>query len=90
LRLEEVVAAIPNRCSWEEWNRVGMAIYTASGGSELGFAAFDDFSSRSPKYDAYAVRERWANYRRSPPSRIGLGTLVHHARQAGWRRRGAS
>jgi hypothetical protein len=56
MRLEEIVAAIPNDCSWEEWNRVGMAIYASSGGSELGFVAFDYFSSRCPtKYDPYAV-----------------------------------
>jgi hypothetical protein len=86
LDLEEVCAAIPNNCcSWEEWNKIGMAIYAESGGSEEGRIAFDDFSSRCPtKYDPHAVEERWRNYRRSPPSRIGLGTLVHLARQAGW------
>jgi hypothetical protein len=63
-----------------------MAIYAASGGSEEGFIAFDDFSARSPKYDPYSVRERWQNYRRSPPCRIGIGTLVHVARAAGWQR----
>jgi Primase C terminal 2 (PriCT-2) len=89
LRLEEIVAAIPNGCGWDEWNRIGMAIFAASGGSELGFVAFDDFSSRSPKYDPHAVLERWRNYRRSPPSRISLGTLIHHAREAGWRRSAA-
>lgn len=89
LRLEEIVAAIPNRCSWDEWNKVGLAIFAASNGSELGFVCFDDFSSRSAKYDPHAVRERWRNYRRSPPSHISLGTLVHLARQAGWRRSAA-
>lgn len=87
LRLEEVVAAIPNNCSWEGWNRIGMAIYAASGGSELGFVAFDDFSSRSPKYDPHAVLERWRNYGRSPPSRIGIGSLIYLARQTGILRR---
>jgi hypothetical protein len=85
LDLAEIVAAIRNDCSWEDWNRIGMAIYAGSGGSDDGFVAFDDLSSRSPKYQPHAVRERWNNYRRSPPSRIGLGTLVHLARQAGWR-----
>jgi hypothetical protein len=85
--LEEICAAIPNNCcSWEEWNKIGLAIYAASGGSEEGRIAFDDFSFRcSAKYDPHAVEERWANYGRSPPSRIGLGTLVHLAQQAGWR-----
>lgn len=89
LRLEEVVAAIPNNCSWDQWNKIGMAVYSASGGSDLGFVCFDDFSSRSPKYDPHSVLERWRNYRRSPPNRISLGTLVHLAREAGWRRSAA-
>jgi hypothetical protein len=86
LRLAELVAAIPNDFAWNDWNRVGMAIYAASGGSEEGFIAFDDLSARSPKYDPHAVRERWNNYRRSPPTRISLGTLIHLAREHGWHR----
>ena len=86
LRLEEIVAAISNDGGWEEWNRLGMAIYNASGGSQLGFVCFDDFSARSPRYDPHAVLELWRNYRRSPPTRITLGSLVHLARQNGWRR----
>ena len=89
LRLAEVVAAIPNDFGWNEWNRLGLAIFAASGGSEEGFVAFDDLSARSVKYETRATRERWANYRRSPPHRIGLGTLVHLARQNGWHRRAA-
>jgi hypothetical protein len=84
--LAELVARIPNSFDWHAWNRIGMAIYAASGGSEDGFICFDDLSARSSKYNSYAVRERWRNYGRSPPSRIGLGTLVHLAREAGWRR----
>jgi hypothetical protein len=85
LDLADIVHAIPNNCGWEEWNKVGMAIYAASDGSGDGRIIFDDFSAKSPKYDPRAVEERWRNYRRSPPSRIGLGTLVHLARLAGWR-----
>ncbi len=90
LDLAELVAAIPNNFSWDEWNRAGMAIFAAAGGSEDGFIAFDDLSARSPKYQPHTVRERWSNYRRCPPSRLSLGTLVFMARQAGWRRGAAS
>jgi hypothetical protein len=83
IALRELAAAIPNNADWHEWNRVGMAFYAASGGSDEGFIAFDDWSKQSPKYDPHAVEERWRNYRRSPPSRIGLGTLIHLAHQAG-------
>jgi Primase C terminal 2 (PriCT-2) len=60
-----------------------MAFYAASDGSEEGFIAFDDWSAKSAKYDPRTVEERWHNYCRSPPSRIGIGTLVHLARAAG-------
>jgi hypothetical protein len=84
LDFAEIVAAIPNNFDWAAWNKVGLAIYAASGGSDDGFVTFDDLSARSPKYQSHVVRERWNNYRRSPPSRIGMGTLVYLARQAGW------
>jgi hypothetical protein len=88
LNLAEIAAAIPNNSSWEDWNKIGMAIFAASGGSGDGFIVFDDFSAKSPKYDPHEVQKRWFNYCRSPPSRIGMGTLVHLARQAGWRAQG--
>jgi len=84
LDLVDVVQAIRNDCDWIGWNNIGMAIFAASSGSGDGFIVFDAFSARSPKYDPDAVQERWRNYRRSPPSRIGMGSLVHLARQCGW------
>lgn len=87
--LSELARAIPNNADWHQWNTVGMAFYAASGGSDEGFIAFDDWSAKSPKYDPHAVEARWRNYRRSPPSRIGIGTLIHMARVAGWKSAGA-
>jgi hypothetical protein len=85
LNLAEIVAAIPNDFGWEDWNKTGLAIYAASGGSGDGLVVFDDFSAKSPKYDPHAVEERWRNYRRSPPSRTGIGKLAALAHKAGWR-----
>ena len=84
--LADVVRAIPNDCSWPEWNAFGMAIY-AEDPSEHGRIVFDDFSAKSVKYDPRSVSERWANYRRWPPSRTGCGKLISLARKAGWRPR---
>jgi hypothetical protein len=89
VKLRELARAIPNNADWHEWNNIGMAFFAASDGSDEGFIAFDTFSVKSPRYDPHAVEERWRNYRRSPPSRIGLGTLVHLAHQAGWKSAGA-
>lgn len=85
LDLAEMVAAIPNDCDWPAWNEIGMAIYAASGGSEHGSVVFDDFSAKSAKYQSHAVVERWRNYRRSPPTRTGIGKLIALALASGWR-----
>lgn len=82
--LAELVAAIPNDLDWTSWNRLGLAIYAASNGSNEGAIVFDDFSAKSPKYNPYITAERWRNYRRCPPSRIGAGSLIYLARQHGW------
>jgi hypothetical protein len=84
LDLAELAAAIPNDEDWIGWNRLGLAFYAASDGDGDGFAAFDRWSCKSPKYDPRAVAERWRNYHRSPPTQIGVGSLVHFARQQGW------
>jgi hypothetical protein len=90
IALSELARFIPNNADWHEWNRIGMAFYSASRGSDEGFIVFDDWSAKSPKKcDPHAVEERWRNYRRSEPSRIGLGTLIHLAHQAGWKSAGA-
>jgi hypothetical protein len=87
LDLADVVHAIPNNCDWIQWNRVGMAIFAASGGSDIGSVIFDDWSLKSQKYKPDTVGERWRSYRRSPPTRTGPGSLVYLARQCGWKGR---
>jgi hypothetical protein len=82
--LAELADVIPNIEDWIGWNRLGLAFFAASNGSDAGFEAFDAFSRKSQKYNPGAVAERWRNYRRSPPKQIGMGSLVHRARQHGW------
>lgn len=83
--LTDCVAAIPNNDeTWGDWARVGLAIYDASGGSDEGFAVFDAWSRKSSKYCADETRSKWLGFRRSPPNRIGGGTLVHIAKSHGW------
>jgi hypothetical protein len=84
------MAAIPNDdLDWENWNRVAMACWRATGGSEEGFAAFDGWSNKSGKYNAKTTRERWDGFSRSPPNSIGAGTLFWLANEAApdWQRR---
>jgi hypothetical protein len=85
LEVIEVLARIPNddgAPDWDRWNKVGMATFGATGGSKEGLNAFLGWSRQHPSFDEAHARERWANYRNSPPDNIGMGTLVYMARVA--------
>jgi hypothetical protein len=82
-RVAAAVAVIPNGdLQWDDWNRVGMAIWAATNGSAEGFEAFDKWSQKARKYDARETSRKWSGYVRSPPTRIGFGTLKYLADQA--------
>lgn len=66
---------------WEAWNRLGMACWSASGGSEAGLSAFAAISRKSPKFNSDTTLERWNHYATSPPAEVGFGALVWAARQ---------
>ena len=87
-KLATALAIIPNDgigLGWEEWNRIGMALWRATDGD--GFQLFDDFSRRSDKYGAVETRKRWRSYFTSPPNRIGAGSIFYLASQAAPARR---
>ena len=77
----------PPGVSQREYNKIGMACFSAFGGSEEGFKAFDQWARKSKKYHG-GTRKRWKNYFKHPPSQIGAGSIIHWANKAspGWRR----
>jgi P4 family phage/plasmid primase-like protien len=82
LDLVAAISVLPNaNLEWEAWNRIGMALHAATGGSPAGCAAWHAFSERSQKYDPSATTERWRHYSSSPPDRIGAGSIFHMAEQ---------
>jgi Primase C terminal 2 (PriCT-2)/Bifunctional DNA primase/polymerase, N-terminal/Family of unknown function (DUF5906) len=86
--LAAAVEAIPNNLpGWEDWNRVMMAIWAATGGSEEGFKIADHWCAKWEGYDATETRRRWKAISKSPPNRIGAGTIFYLADEAspGWR-----
>lgn len=81
---------IPNHdLDWRQWNKIGMAVWIATGGSPYGLDAFETFSAKSSKYHPARTRRIWKGYHRSPPNQLGLGTLIFLANQADpeWRER---
>lgn len=79
--------ALPNReVDWDSWNRIGLAVWAATGGGDDGRVAFDKWSAKSSKYDGADVVRRWAHFATSPPATIGFGALVFEVRKwvASW------
>jgi hypothetical protein len=78
---------------WDSWNRVGMAMFSATDGDDAGLDLFLGYSERHESFDADACRERWDHWSTSsPPTSIGAGTLYHMAAEAvpGWVRPSAA
>ena len=74
---------IPNAdVSWDDWSRVGMTTWRASGGSAEGLAAWKAWSAKSSKHSDAACEQRWRHWFRSPPTRLGFASLYRLARQA--------
>lgn len=85
--LAAMLEVIPNEdLSWDEWNRIGMAIFSVAAGAE-GLELFDTFSRKSGKYNERTTKMKWRLYKTSPPTQIGVGTLFYLADEAdpSWR-----
>lgn len=86
--LERALAVIPNDdVDWETWNKVGMAIYASTDGSNEGRELYRGWSSKSSKHDDKQLNAKWKLFDRSPPSQITAGTLFYMADEAdpNWR-----
>jgi hypothetical protein len=66
---------------WEPWNNTGMALFNATERSAEGKALWSAWSATSVKDDPAATAKRWEDYKKSPPDRIGAGSLFYWARQ---------
>jgi hypothetical protein len=87
--LADIIAAlavIPGTDDRQEWIRIGEAVFAACAGADAGFEAWDAWSRKAPtKYGG--TEKAWASFAKSPPKRIGFGTLHYLATltDPGWR-----
>jgi putative DNA primase/helicase len=65
----------------KDWLAIGMALKSYLG--DNGFAMFDDWSQTANNYKASDARSVWRSFRGSG---VGIGSLVHMAKQNGWNR----
>ncbi len=69
-----------NESERETWVRMAMAIKAEFG--DAGFAVWDDWSQGYAKYKARDAKAVWRSCKAG--GAVGLGTLIHEARAAGW------
>lgn len=69
---------------WDDWNKIGMALFASSNGEAWGHEAWHTFSARAAKNNPDETEARWGTYHRSRPTSIGAGTVFKLARDAGW------
>jgi hypothetical protein len=83
--IRATLAVIPNTVkNWDEWNRIGMAVWRSSGGSGDGLDAWIAWSAKNPSNGQKDNCDaRWQHYFESPPTKITFASLYHEARK--WR-----
>jgi hypothetical protein len=88
LDVTAAIACIPNNdddtphgASWKQWSDMGLRIYAATGGSDIGLALWLDWSKRSKVFDEAETRARWRHYATSPPNKTNPGALFNLAKQ---------
>ena len=62
------------------WTRVGMALESELGGS--GFSLFDEWSKSADNYESKAAISTWRSFN---DGAVSIGSLVHLAKEHGWR-----
>lgn len=80
--IADMLRVIDPDCDHEKWIKIGMAIHDATGGA--GIDLWNDWSSRGEKYPTFGqLEKRWHSFGKSG-NPVGLGTLIHYAREAGY------
>lgn len=69
-----------SRDDYQTWVEIGMAIKERFG--ESGFAVWDSWSARSPKYQASQMRRKWNSFAKAG---ITIASLFYYAKMEGWR-----
>ncbi len=83
----DALAHVPNAdVHYDDWVRMGYAVYAATGGSAEGFDLFCTWSAKSAKHDPDETAVTWRRVGASPPQKIGAGTIFFLAAAAGWKR----
>lgn len=84
VQLKALVDAIDPDAGYDEWTKIGMALFHETGGSSAGLALFDAWSAKGDKYPGTATIEaKWRSFSGAVGNPVTIGTLIMFAKQAG-------
>jgi putative DNA primase/helicase len=78
----------PNKdAEWDDWFKVMLAIFRATGGSSAGLTMFKPWSRKSEKHNDLYTEQKWREIESSPPDRISKASVFFWANRANprWR-----
>jgi len=76
----------PDEYGWDEWvHHIMLPLWAASNGADWGLELAHKVSSLHNAYDEETTNKRWEEISKSPPNRIGAGSIYFQARMNGWR-----
>lgn len=77
--IQSMLAVISPDIGYDEWINIGMALHDAG----HSFSVWDSWSSGGSKYKGSKdTAQHWRSFKQS--GGVSLGSLVHHAKAAGW------
>lgn len=80
-RVRAALSHLDPNCDRETWVTYGMCLKSEFG--DAGFDMWDEWSSRSDRYNAYAARSTWKSIKETGGRTIA--SLFHFAKEAGWK-----
>lgn len=73
-QIKKLLSAVNPDCSYEEWLKVGFALYDWC--PKRGFKLFDKWSRKSDKYDG-TTTDKWEDFAKNASGDITIGSLIH-------------
>lgn len=82
--LREIITNIPPTSDYEEFIQIGMAIHEVTHGDSDGFEIWDEWCSKSDKYNPNQMVQKWHSFGKGSNT-VGLGTLIMIAQENGYK-----
>lgn len=84
--IADMVSLMDADMGYDDWVKVGMAIHSATDGSQDGLITWDSWSKKGSKYKDGICSQKWHGFGKYAGSTINIGSLVRMAESCGWTR----